>query len=59
MTALRRGTVPMNKTDVKCPACGAPDAMSLWRVDSAAAAQHFVLRESDPERHAQLAQRIC
>ncbi len=45
-----------NRTEsaVQCPACGASGAKSLWRADSSEAAQHFVLREADPERHTAL-----
>jgi hypothetical protein len=34
-----------------CPACGASSAQELYAVDSAEAAQHFVLAEAEPERH--------
>lgn len=42
----------------RCPACGAAEVTHLWRASSAEAAQHFVLREADPERHEALRQHI-
>lgn len=41
-----------------CPACYGKDGFLLYRVDSATSAQHFVLKESDPERHEALSRCI-
>ena len=42
-----------------CPVCHSSIARKLWRVDSAQSAQHFVLREVDPERFEALASHIA
>jgi hypothetical protein len=41
-----------------CPACGGSRATLAWRTNSEAAAQHFVLREADPDRHGALRRHI-
>lgn len=41
-----------------CPACGGAERATILEVNSAAAAQHFVLAEADPARHQALALHI-
>jgi SAM-dependent methyltransferase len=42
----------------RCPACHNEDGLFLYGVDAGQAAQHFVLRQSDPERHDALRRHI-
>jgi SAM-dependent methyltransferase len=42
----------------RCPACHGSEALVVWQVDSAAAAQHLILREASPDRHEALRQHI-
>ncbi|HBF34856.1 TPA: hypothetical protein DDW35_09880 [Candidatus Sumerlaeota bacterium] len=41
-----------------CPVCGSNSVLRLWKTNSDKAAQHFVLRNLDPERHSALATHI-
>ena len=42
-----------------CPACHAERAERLYRVSATQAAQHYVLRESDPDRHRALRDHVA
>ncbi len=44
--------------DCECPCCLAPVGRIHWGVNSDEAAQHYVLRELDPERFAKLSEHI-
>src|SRR5476651_1235013 len=47
--------IPKN---IQCPVCFNGSAHSLWGVSSKEAAQHFVLKESNPERFLELVSHI-
>ena len=47
-----------NVTDVCCPICEFSHGKCLYTVTTAGAAQHFVLKEVNPERHNELAKHI-
>ena len=49
----------LTPVEARCPACHAERAERLYRVDAAQAAQHYVLREADPDRHAALRAHIA
>lgn len=53
---MRYSYAPSNAA---CPVCGAQQARILYGVTSAQAAQHFILREQDVERHDLLAAHIA
>jgi SAM-dependent methyltransferase len=44
----------LTPVEATCPVCNCGQAVRLYSVSVAQAAQHFVLREADPQRHAQL-----
>lgn len=44
---------------MRCPACGHLGGHLLHRHSAAAAAQHFVPRERDPQRHADMIAHLC
>ena len=45
--------------EARCPACHARTAQRLYRTDADGAAQHYVLREVDPDRHRALRDHIA
>lgn len=55
---MRSGYLNTPTDQAQCPLCAATKGSVLWRVSSSQAAQHFVLRSSDPQRHAQLMSHI-
>lgn len=48
----------LSPREAPCPACRHEASRHLWDVTAAQAAQHYVLRAREPERHAKLAAQI-
>ena len=44
--------------NARCPVCDSPDAISLYSISPDEAAQHFMLREVDADRHNRLSHHI-